>query len=70
KINFQDALLKLDPLEKTVITLKFFEGLTQEEIAQKLNTIQVNISRIQSKALKKLKEALINEINNEKNVYS
>lgn len=70
KINFQDALLKLDPLEKTVITLKFFEGLTQEEIAQKLNTIQVNISRIQSKALKKLKEALINEINIEKNVFS
>lgn len=61
KISLQEALSKLDPLEKTVITLKFFEGLTQEEIAQKLNTIQVNISRIQSKALKKLKEIILQE---------
>ncbi|MCX7758327.1 MAG: sigma-70 family RNA polymerase sigma factor [bacterium] len=59
KMSLQEAISKLDPLEKTVITLKFFEGLTQEEIAKKLNTIQVNVSRIQSKALKKLKETII-----------
>ncbi|MCX7972721.1 MAG: sigma-70 family RNA polymerase sigma factor [bacterium] len=59
KILIQEAISKLDPLEKIVISLKFFEGLTQEEIAKKLNTIQVNISRIQSKALKKIKEALL-----------
>lgn len=61
KISFQEALEKLNPLEKTVIILKFFEGLTQEEIARKLNTIQVNISRIQSKALKKLKDIVMNQ---------
>ncbi|MEN3014780.1 MAG: sigma-70 family RNA polymerase sigma factor [bacterium] len=58
RLSLQEAIAKLDPLEKTVITLKFFEGLTQEEIAKKLNTIQVNVSRIQSKALKKLREII------------
>ncbi len=65
KVSLQEAISKLDPLEKTVINLKFFEGLTQEEIAKKLNTFQVNISRIQSKALKKLKKLVLDEISNE-----
>jgi len=59
KLLITEALSKLDNLEKTVIILKFFEGLTQQEIAKKLNTFQVNISRIQSRALKKLKEAIL-----------
>ncbi len=56
KIDIQNAVNSLDPIEKMVINLRFFEGLTQEEIAKKLNTIQVKISRIQAKALQKLKE--------------
>jgi RNA polymerase sigma-B factor len=63
KLLISEALSKLDNIEKTVITLKFFEGLTQQEIAKKLNTFQVNISRIQSRALKKLKEVILKEDN-------
>ncbi len=59
KIDIQNAINSLDPIEKMVVNLRFFEGLTQEEIAKKLNTLQVKISRIQAKALQKLKEYFI-----------
>ncbi|MGC8815621.1 MAG: sigma-70 family RNA polymerase sigma factor [bacterium] len=55
KIDIYNAVNLLDPMEKMVINLRFFEGLTQEEIAKKLNTIQVKISRIQARALQKLR---------------
>ena len=61
KIDIYNAINLLDPLEKMVINLRFFEGLTQEEIAKKLNTIQVKISRIQARALQKLRNYLLNE---------
>jgi RNA polymerase sigma factor (sigma-70 family) len=56
KIDIYNALNSLDPVEKMVINLRFFEGLTQEEIAKKLNTIQVKVSRIQAKALQKIRD--------------
>ena len=59
KIDIHNALNSLDPVERMVINLRFFEGLTQEEIAKKLNTIQVKISRIQAKAIQKLKNYFI-----------
>ena len=59
KIDIYNALNSLDPVEKMVINLRFFEGLTQEEIAKKLNTIQVKISRIQAKALQKIRDYLL-----------
>jgi len=59
KIDIYNALNSLDPVEKMVINLRFFEGLTQEEIAKKLNTIQVKVSRIQAKALQKIRDYLL-----------
>jgi RNA polymerase sigma factor (sigma-70 family) len=59
KIDIYNALNSLDPVEKIVINLRFFEGLTQEEIAKKLNTIQVKVSRIQAKALQKIRDYLL-----------
>jgi RNA polymerase sigma-B factor len=59
KIDIHNALNSLDPVEKMVINLRFFEGLTQEEIAKKLNTIQVKVSRIQAKALQKIRDYLL-----------
>jgi RNA polymerase sigma factor (sigma-70 family) len=59
RIDIYNALNSLDPVEKMVINLRFFEGLTQEEIAKKLNTIQVKVSRIQAKALQKIRDYLL-----------
>jgi len=59
KIDIYNAINSLDPVEKMVINLRFFEGLTQEEIAKKLNTIQVKVSRIQAKALQKIRDYLL-----------
>ena len=52
--DLEETLNRLDPMEKYVIYMKFFYGLSQEEIAKKLNVSQMTVSRIQSRALKKL----------------
>ncbi len=50
------ALEKLDPNQRQILKMKFFEGYTTDEIAQHLNTTTNNIRQIQCRALKKLRE--------------
>ncbi|WP_027339589.1 SigB/SigF/SigG family RNA polymerase sigma factor [Halonatronum saccharophilum] len=54
-INMKEAFNRLEPRELMIIKLKFYEGATQSEIAQRIGLSQAQISRIQKKALKKLK---------------
>jgi RNA polymerase sigma factor (sigma-70 family) len=41
-----------------VVTLKFYDGLSQSDIAKRLNCSQMQVSRIQRRALAKLREAM------------
>ena len=41
--------------EAMVIRLRFFKGLTQEQVAKIMNTTQVQVSRIQKKAIERLR---------------
>lgn len=49
------ALDKLEKRERLIIELRYFQGYTQEEVAQRLFLSQVQISRLEKKILDKLK---------------
>lgn len=49
---------KLSEEEKLIIYDRYFNDLTQKEVSEKLNTSQVQISRNETKILKKLKDRL------------
>jgi RNA polymerase sigma-B factor len=52
------AMEELDEREKAIIVLRFFQDLSQTEVAQKLNVSQMHVSRLQRRALEKLKKSL------------
>ena len=58
KIMLRDFIKELPPREKKVIILRYFRDKTQSEIATELGVSQVQVSRIESKVLQKLKEKL------------
>lgn len=54
KIDLYDALKLLDQKEHQVIKQRYFEGLSQSEIAKELFISQAQVSRIERKALNNL----------------
>ena len=58
KIALRQAIDALPDREKTVIRLRYFHGLTQQRVAAVLSVSQVQISRIEKKALALLRERL------------
>ena len=58
KISLRQAISELPERERTVIQLRYFHGLTQERIAKVLQVSQVQISRIEKKALSNLKQMM------------
>lgn len=52
-------LKTLDPMSQKVIYLKYYEGLSQEKIASILGKNQSSISRLEKKALEKMKEVAL-----------
>ena len=57
-ISLREAIGKLSERQRMVITLRYFHGLTQARVAVVLNVSQVQVSRIEKKALAELKESL------------
>nr|WP_302596988.1 RNA polymerase sporulation sigma factor SigF [uncultured Cellulosilyticum sp.] len=55
KMVLKELIEKLLPIEREIITLRYFEDRTQTEIATQLNISQVQVSRIEKRILKKLK---------------
>ena len=58
KIALNQALQKIPEREALVIKLRYFHGLTQQRVAKILDVSQVQVSRIEKKALLHLKELL------------
>ncbi|MBE6934572.1 MAG: sigma-70 family RNA polymerase sigma factor [Ruminococcaceae bacterium] len=54
-ISLRQAISKLPERERTVVQLRYFHGLTQERVAKVLNVSQVQISRIEKKAIASLR---------------
>lgn len=58
KISLRQAIERLPEREKNVIKLRYFHGLTQDRTSKVLGVSQVQISRIEKKALQSLKQLL------------
>ena len=52
------ALEKLAPRERTILRLRFFEGLTQSEIASRVGVSQMHVSRLLAASLERLRRDL------------
>lgn len=57
-ISLRQAVGKLPERERAVIQLRYYHGLTQERCAKVLNVSQVQISRIEKKAISHLRELM------------
>lgn len=58
KMALRHAISQLPDREKQVIHLRYFHGLTQARVAKILSVSQVQISRIEKKAIARLKELI------------
>ena len=54
----QRALSTLDTRQRAVIIARFFEGLSQRDVAEQLNISQMTVSRVERQALEKLRERM------------
>ena len=55
KIALRQAISTLPERERTVIHLRYFHGLTQQRVAKVMQVSQVQISRIEKKAIEQLR---------------
>ncbi|HEY0798762.1 MAG TPA: SigB/SigF/SigG family RNA polymerase sigma factor [Candidatus Baltobacteraceae bacterium] len=58
KANLERAFEVLAPRERVIVYLRFYESVSQTEIAKRLNCSQMHVSRLQARALEKLKAVL------------
>ena len=59
QLALRQAIERLPEREAMVIKLRYFHGLTQQRTSKVLNVSQVQISRIEKKALEKLRELML-----------
>ena len=58
-ISLADSIATLRDQERNVIMLRFFKCLTQQQVAKIMKISQVQVSRVEKKAINNLKEKLI-----------
>lgn len=58
KIALRQAIARLPQRERSVIQLRYFHGLTQQRVAKVLDVSQVQVSRIEKKAIALLRQLL------------
>ena len=56
RIHLKTLLQKLSDREERLIVMRFFQENTQSEVAKKLGISQVQVSRLEKKILKKMRE--------------
>ncbi|MBA1333705.1 MAG: RNA polymerase sporulation specific sigma factor SigG [Firmicutes bacterium] len=55
-IALREAMRKLNEREKLILTLRFFEGRTQMEVAEEIGISQAQVSRLEKSALTHMKK--------------
>lgn len=58
RILLKDEIAALEEKERLVILLRYYRDMTQQQIADRLGVSQVQISRIEKKALRKIREKM------------
>lgn len=56
--TLEDALRSLPERQHEILRLRYYEGMSQADIARKLGISQMHVSRIQREALKRLRELI------------
>lgn len=59
RMLLKELLSTLEPRERQIIFLRYFRDETQSEIAKRLGVSQVQVSRLESRIIKKLREKAI-----------
>lgn len=59
RVTLQSAIATLPDLEKKIIYLRFFKGLTQSQAARVLGVSQVQVSRLERRAVLRMREFLV-----------
>jgi RNA polymerase sporulation-specific sigma factor len=55
-IALNEAMKKLNEREKHILSLRFFEGKTQMEVAEEIGISQAQVSRLEKTALKHMRK--------------
>ncbi len=61
RVCLKQACKVLEPKERAVILLRFFGGVSQAEIARRLDVSQMQVSRLQQRAVDKIRLAILGE---------
>ena len=59
RISLRQAIEALPEREKTVIKLRYYHGLTQQRVSKVLDVSQVQVSRIEKKAIETLRNLML-----------
>lgn len=59
ELSLEAAMERLNERERYIITLRFFEGKTQMEVANEIKISQAQVSRLEKNALKVMKQYLM-----------
>lgn len=59
KLDLDDSFKVLNPEEQEIIKSRYYEDLTQSEVARKLNMTQVMVSRYEKKSLEKMRVSMM-----------
>ena len=57
RATLSPLIARLPAREQTILHMRFFEGLTQSEIAQRLGISQMHVSRLLARSLAQLRDA-------------
>lgn len=60
--DLDHALESLEPRERAIIVHRFFQDMSQAEVAKTLNISQMHVSRLQNRALSQLKRLMSSDI--------
>ena len=59
KLDLDDSFKVLSAEEQEIIKSRYYEDLTQSEVARKLNMTQVMVSRYEKKSLEKMRVSMM-----------
>ena len=55
-LTIESAMDRLTPREQTIVSMRFFDGRTQMEVAEEIGISQAQVSRLEKNALKHLRK--------------
>ena len=58
RIALREAISSLNPREKKILALRFFDGKTQMEVAGEVGISQAQVSRLEKNAISSLRKAI------------